>query len=514
MVHPPTQWVQSSISRAILGALSLLVLLPPPLRPQAPILITVEDASGAVLAGATVSDAANHSLGRTASSGTLAVACTPPCSITISAPGFVPQTITLRAPETIHLQPTAGAEQITVTAYRAPLGDLESPATTRVLSQRALATTAGITLDDQLRQLPGVELFRRSPSLVANPTSQGISVRGLGSTSASRTLVMEEDVPLNDPLGGWIHWQEQPALSIRDIELVRGGASDLYGSSAIGGVINIVPARPSSNGLEVRSTYGAEGTYDSSALARAKLGQWGILGTAEMLGTDGYIQESPYQRGPVDVASNVHSQNALIAAEHVQGPLRFFARLSAFNDLRHNGTPYQFNATRLFRYSTGADWSNARSADLALRFYGSDERYRQTFSSVSNTPNTANPDCSYRCAETPTRYSYVPTNELGAAAHCSQPLRAGLLFLAGADSHDVRVWDLEQTFATISSPSAALTNLHDHQRDSGAYAELMAALRAWTVTASGRVDWYQNFDGHVVNWTGLTWTPSHVGITS
>ena len=129
--------------------------------------------------------------------------------------------------------------------------------------------------------------------------------------------------------------------------------------------------------------------------------------------------------------------------------------MSAFNDLRHNGTPYQFNATRLFRYATGGDWTNAHSDALALRLYGSDERYRQTFSSISNTPNAANPDCSYRCGETPTKYSYVPTNELGAAAHWSQPLGAGLLFLAGADARDVRVWDREQTFATASSQRRA-----------------------------------------------------------
>src|SRR5580698_9359386 len=202
--------------------------------------------------------------------------------------------------------PTAKPEQITVTAYRAPLGTLESPVTTRLLTSQQLRSTAGITFDDQLRQLPCVELFRRSSSLVANPTSQGISLRALGSTSASRTLVTEDDVPLNDPLGGWIHWQEEPALSIRDIELVRGGASDLYGSSAIGGVINVVPERPTDNSAALTSTYGAEGTYDSSAVAQTKFGPWGLLGSAGMLGTDGYIQESPFQRGPVDKASNVH----------------------------------------------------------------------------------------------------------------------------------------------------------------------------------------------------------------
>jgi len=487
----------------ILGTLLWQVLLPAALRPQVPIPVTVEDPSDAALAGATVSDASNHILGRTNASGALAVTCSVPCLITISAPGFAPQTLTITAPITIHLQPAASAEQVTVTAYRAPLGDLETPATTRVLNQRALSTTAAITLDDQLRQLPGVQLFRRSPSLVANPSSQGISLRGLGSTSASRTLVTEDDVPLNNSLGGWINWQEQPALSIRDIELVRGGASDLYGSSAIGGVINVVPVRPASNSAELTSAYGAEGTYDSSVLAQSKLDPWGLLAAAGVLGTDGYIQESPYQRGPVDHASNVHSQNALVSAEHDQGPLRLFARSSAFNDLRHNGTPYQFNATRLFRYATGGDWTNAHSDALALRLYGSDERYRQTFSSISNSPNAANPECSYRCGETPTRYSYVPTNELGAAAHWSQPLHAGLLFLAGADSHDVRVWDLEQTFGS----SAALTNLHDHQRDSGAYAEFMATLRAWTFIASARYDWYQNFDGHTATWNGASWLP-------
>ena len=466
--------------------------------------MTIEDASGAAVAGATITNSSHQTLGYTNQSGTLSISCFAPCHIEVSAPGFVSQSITLAAPAIIHLQPATKTEQIAVTAYRAPLGDLESPATTRILSQQALATTAGLTLDDQLRQLPGVELFRRSPSLVANPTSQGISLRGLGSTSASRTLVTEDDVPLNDPLGGWIHWQEQPALSIHDIELVRGGASDLYGSSAIGGVINIVPVRPSAGSAELTSTYGGEGTYDSSALAQSKFGPWGMLAAASMLGTNGYIQESPFQRGPVDVASDVHSQNALLAAEHVQGPFRIFARISAFNDLRHNGTPYQFNGTRLFRYSTGGDWSNTRSGILALRLYGSDERYRQAFSSISNLPNSSSPTCAYRCGETPTKYSYVPTNELGAAIHWSQPLRAGLLLLAGADSHDVRVWDLEQTFGT----SAAITNLHDHQRDSGTYAELMASLRSWTFTASGRADWYQNFDGRQLKWTGSTWTPS------
>jgi outer membrane receptor protein involved in Fe transport len=416
------------------------------------------------------------------------------CQNSKTAPSTTPTAKPVPAPVTT----------VTVTAYRAPLGALESPVTTRLLSSQALGTTVAVTLDGQIRQIPGLELFRRSSSLVANPTSQGVSLRGLGSTSASRTLLTDDDVPLNDPVGGWIHWQEQPELAVKSVELVRGGASDLYGSSAIGGVVSVIPVRPTSDQAALRSSYGGEGTYDSSLLLTAKRGSWGLLAAGGLLGTDGFIQEAPSQRGPVDAASNVHSQNALLLAERDRGPVRLFARASGFNESRHNGTPYQINATRLVRYATGADWQAPHSASLVARVYGSSERYRQTFSSLSNLPNAANPTCSFRCGEVPSRFSYIPDNELGAAAHWNQPLGAGLLIIAGTDVHDVRIWDREQTYGS----SAALTNLHDHQRDSAAYVEAMWVHNVWTVAASGRMDWFQNYDGHQLTWTGTAWTPS------
>jgi len=397
----------------------------------------------------------------------------------------------------------AATTTVTVTAYRTPLSDLESPATTRLLNERTLTTAAAVTLDGQVRQIPGLELFRRSSSLVANPTSQGVSLRGLGSTSASRTLVTEDDVPLANPVGGWIQWEEQPELSIRSIELVRGGASDLYGSSAIGGVINVIPVRPTQDEVEVRSSYGGEGTYDSSLMAEAKRGPWGVLTAGGLLGTDGFIQEAPSQSGPVDVASNVHAQNTLVLAEHDRGGLRLFARTSGFNEERHNGTPFQWNATRDVRYATGGDWQAPHGASLVTRIYGSSERYRQTFSSITNTPNAANPGCTYRCGETPTKFSYDPDNELGGAAHWNQPVGAGLVLVGGADAHDVRFWDREQTYGA----SAKLTNLRDHQRDSAAYVEAMGVRGGWTVAASSRMDWFQNYDGRLEAWNGSAFGP-------
>jgi outer membrane receptor protein involved in Fe transport len=200
----------------------------------------------------------------------------------------------------------------------------------------------------------------------------------------------------------------------------------------------------------------------------------------------------------------MHGQNGLLLAEHDRAPLRLFVRGSGFNEARANGTPYQTNGTRLWRYATGVDWHAPRSTSATLRLYGSTEHYRQTFSSISNLPNFRDPTCSYRCGETPTRFTLAPADELGAAAHWNQPIGAAFLIVAGADSHDVRFWDREQTFGS----SAALSNLHDHQRDSAAYVEAMWSHQAWTLTASSRLDWYRNYDAHQLIWNGSAWISS------
>jgi outer membrane receptor protein involved in Fe transport len=69
---------------------------------------------------------------------------------------------------------------------------------------------------------------------------------------------------------------------------------------------------------------------------------------------------------------------------------------------------------------------------------------------------------------------------------------------------DVRVWDKEQTFGS----TAALTNLSVHQRDSGLYGEMLWTHDAWTLAASARVDWFQNYDANQRTWTGSAWKPT------
>ena len=139
------------------------------------------------------------------------------------------------------LRPAALAEHVTVTAGRRELRGADTPAATTVVTSADLLSAAATTVDDALRFTPGFTLFRRSSSRAANPTTQGVTLRGLSASGASRTLVLADGVPLNDAFGGWVYWSRIPQAAIDRIEIVRGATSDLYGADAVGGVIQVVP---------------------------------------------------------------------------------------------------------------------------------------------------------------------------------------------------------------------------------------------------------------------------------
>jgi outer membrane receptor protein involved in Fe transport len=436
---------------------------------------TIVDARNQPVAGAQILGDAGQLLGTTAADGSFTV---PAGSgrVQIVASHFEPTSVNLKGPSPVQVLLEHPLESVTVTAYRSPLASGDSPASTRILTAQHLREAAGISLDDKLRQVPGFELFRRTSSLVANPTTEGVSLRGLGSTAASRSLVVFDEIPIDDAFGGWIHWEELPPPAIHSVELVRGGASDLYGSSAIGGVISIVPVRPAANRFQLSTSYGSEATTDNSLLGSLQLGKWSGLVSSQIIGTDGYVLIAPSVRGPIDQPNNVHGQNGLAEFDHgLSHDGRIFLRGSVLNEDRHNGTPIQINSTRLWRYAGGADWSN-----LVVRLYGDNEHYSQTFSTIAAS----------RTSETLTRIGKDPADELGAAGHWHQLIGTHLLLLAGADIHDVRAADYETMFPA----SKGYLNTTARQRQSGLYGEVLFTPPAWTLSASGRVDHFSNFD--------------------
>jgi outer membrane receptor protein involved in Fe transport len=472
---------------AFLGARPLAVAQSAQPSQGQPVQWQVVDAQDAPVAGARILAENESVLALTDFGGNFTLPATVG-RIEVVAPGFVTVAVTVSSMHRIVLQPAGVSESVTVTAYRSPLASLDSPASTRTLKREELDRAASPVLDNKLRLIPGAELFRRSSSLVANPTSQGISLRGLGSTAASRTLVLSDDLPLLDPYGGWIHWEELPELSIKSVEVVRGGASDLYGSSAIGGVINFLPVRAAGNGFSYLSSYGSENTTDNTLLGTLKSGKWSGLGAGGLLRTDGFITTAPDERGSVDIPSNVHAQNGLVEIDReFLSTGRVFLRGGGFNEARSNGTPLQTNATRLWRYSTGADWTAAPGGSLIVRIFGDNEHYRQSFSSIA-----ANRD-----SESLIRIGMTPAQELGAGAHWSQPLGSELVILAGADTHDVRATDFETSYK--SGATSGILDTSARQRQTGIYGEGLWTPAKWTLSLGGRIDHFSNFDAR--QWT-------------
>ncbi|HEU5194370.1 MAG TPA: TonB-dependent receptor plug domain-containing protein, partial [Methylomirabilota bacterium] len=77
---------------------------------------------------------------------------------------------------------------VTVTRMEQKAGD--APASVTVLTRDDIDHSASQTVDDLLRQVPGFSLFRRASSLVTHPTTQGLSLRGIGPSGTSRALVL------------------------------------------------------------------------------------------------------------------------------------------------------------------------------------------------------------------------------------------------------------------------------------------------------------------------------------
>jgi outer membrane receptor protein involved in Fe transport len=398
-------------------------------------------------------------------------------------------------------QPVVRAtDSVTVSADRGLVGVSDSATSVAVLSQQQMANEAGLTLDDKLHEVAGFQLFRRTSSWTANPTTEGLSLRGLGSTAASRTLVVSDQVPLNDPFGGWIHWDEIPSLGIEEVKLLRGGAADLYGSSAIGGVVDVVPVMPVKRGFEMKADAdgATENTANEDVLLAGAMQRMAMLAAYSGLTTGGYIPTAPEFRGTVDVPANVHAESGrvVLSTLGVVHGVRGFLLGNVLNEARGNGTPLQTNGTRLWRYVGGVDADGALGHGV-VRVYGSREAYRQSFSAIAAD----------RDSETLTKLQRVPVDELGLVVQGSRELPREVTAAVGVDARDVRATDDES--AVTGGAVTETTSTSARQRDVGGYVDAIWQPKRWSVSGSVRVDSFRTFDSRQVvsNASGMTSLP-------
>lgn len=348
----------------------------------------------------------------------------------------------------------------------------ETPANVSVLNAQTLRTLPGVNVDDRLRIVPGFSLFRRSSSLVANPTTQGVSLRGIGSSGASRTLILWDGIPLNDPFGGWVYWTRVSSEEIDRVEVSRGAAVSAFGDRALGGVVSLF-SRPAETGWH--GFGGAEFGTQSTQLLRGGASwqgrQWGASVSARAARTDGYYIVPRYARGRVDDQANVDFASGLVRLDWIGNRQRFFAKFDALAEERANGTRLQENSTGLGNISAqyGREWSHG---GITVLGYHLREQFHSSFTAVDAA----------RATERLTTLQRVPSTAFGYAITGRQE-GSGWSVLYGADLNRTEGTSFERSFPTGSKALGGSLLQH------GYYAQANRRWHNFNLFAGGRPQW-------------------------
>jgi outer membrane receptor protein involved in Fe transport len=458
---------------------------------------TVRDPSGAAIANAQVTLKAGALRERTATDGEgnfsfeLGNPAARSGSVTAEAAGFASVTEQWStegqggANLQIELRPSTVAQRITVTATRTATRLDETAADVQVLNSSDLASTSALMLDDALRQVPGFSLFRRSGSRTANPTSQGVSLRGVGASGASRALVLEDGIPLNDPFGSWVYWDRVPRPEIGAVEVVEGGSSDLYGSDALGGVINVRTRPVDVQHLGAEFSYGNESTPDVALDTSLKLGRWGLGIASEAFRTDGFVLVPGDVRGPVDDRAGVDFRSDEVTLERrFTERQRVFVRGSYLGEQRQAGLVNEKNHTIIRQVAAGWGWRPERVGDVSLRVYGGTEGFDQNFYSASSTRQT----------DTLTNEQRVPVQDIGMSAQWTRTAGAHQTLVAGFEANGVRGASNELKYVGGSPVPTSGVGAGGRQRTWALFGEdLFHFGSKWVVTLGARVDDWTNY---------------------
>ena len=388
------------------------------------------------------------------------------------------------------LLPASINEKVVVTANRTETRLSETAASIVTLSDEEIKTTAAPTIDDKLRQVAGFSLFRRSGSRYANPTSQGVSLRGVGASGASRSLVLFDGTPLNDVFGGWILWNRVAPIAVESVEVLRGGASSLYGSDSLSGTINIIPRRVREKYIFSGEIYGGtQDTFSASTFFGFSKNNWTADFTASHFQTKGYILTDEAQRGVVDSFAGSRNINlSARIAKNFNDKTNLFFKTSYFGESRTNGTPLQTNETHLREFVFGGDSSvqsskfKVQNSKFNWRVFGGTQVYDQTFSAVSADRNS----------ESLTRLQRVPAQNFGFSGQFSGVFLQNQTFVAGVEAREVR--GASDEIGYFNNRATSVSGAGGRERTFGFYVQDFARIgRKFVLAGSLRFDDWRNF---------------------
>lgn len=272
------------------------------------------------------------------------------------------------------------------------------------MDQKEIQQQPGVNIDDRLRAIPGFSLFRRTSSIAANPTTQGVSLRGLGSSGASRSLVLWDGIPVNDPFGGWVYWTRLSPEEIDRVELSRGAATSVFGDRAMSGAISLFSQPPGNLHLTGAYEGGNKDTHTLTGGLSHVFGKFGVSGLVRAFTTDGYYVVREDRRGPVDTPAGVRFVSGVSRFDYLGAQDKLFVKIDVLAEDRENGTTLTRNSTSLGTLAGhyARQWSNDTVSLLA---YHTRQEYRASFSAVTTD----------RLTERITFLQTVPAEAVGSA---------------------------------------------------------------------------------------------------
>lgn len=380
--------------------------------------------------------------------------------------------------------PPANVEVVVVYPPRlAPLGG-EAAFSAVQIGPEILKTTP--RLDEALKRVPGVSLFRRTGSAAANPTTQGLSLRAIAPSGAGRALVTLDGAPQNDPFGGWVIWSALPPEGLEGATVVRGAGAGPYGAGALTGVV----------ALQERGATGGLGALDVSAGERESYraaisgGGEGVLVTASAETTDGYTPVRGARAGAADRPLNMENGSFAFRVQREIAGVQAAARLGVFEEHRGSGLV----GTRAIASGGSAAFTFAQAPAEGVGGWR-----LQAWVRTSDLKNSSAAVAAGRTGTTPANDQYAtPATGYGLNA-ALQGLWGDLAWEAGAD---VRMTEGEarERFRFMNGAFTRGRLAGGETLVGGAYLEGALDREAWLVTGGVRVDGWKSSNGVRREW--------------
>ncbi|ATY33266.1 TonB-dependent receptor [Sphingomonas psychrotolerans] len=356
------------------------------------------------------------------------------------------------------------------------------------IDRERLTGTASNRIEDALRDAAGIAQFRRSDSRSAHPTSQGVTLRGLGGNASSRALVVLDGVPQTDPFGGWVAFPAYMPDRLAAIRVIRGGGSGYAGPGALAGTIDLTSGSPRDFGpLQLRAAYGSRDSMDASAVASAELGGGFVTLAGQYARGDGFVPVVAEDRGPADRAAPYEQASlALRSVVDIGAGAELQANVSGYTDRRDRGIDFtrvaSDGADASIRLVKRGGWGWSALAWLQARQFASG------FASVDDA----------RAAASPTLDQYnVPATGMGGRIELAPPIGGGITLRLGGDVRRVSGRTQERYTFVAGTPTRRRV-AGGESNILGGFIDASYEAGGLTLNAGGRLDHWTITNGSLV----------------